>query len=232
MADIRNYLNLSVTAASISSSYSVAEEFKELYNNIDEKEKNSFVLHFFVNNIPYAFKDKPILYEQIKQYLSDILHVSPIEVKLIGSAKTGFSISPLPDYGKAFGQHSDLDFSIVNEELFRLLEYEFHVWAELFKIKQIKANNSTEEGYWLKNLENVPKNLKSGFIDTHFIPNRVQFITTKKLNNSLWLIQKYMNDNHGIFVKKVSARIYKNWYSFTKRLNLNTERVLKNEKTF
>ena len=106
MVDIRDYINLSETANSINNSYSVPADFKDYYNNIDNNEKKSLVRHFIVNNIPFAFKDKPILYEQITQYLADKLNISPTEVKLIGSAKTGFSISPLPDYGRTFGQHS------------------------------------------------------------------------------------------------------------------------------
>lgn len=227
MVDIRDYINLSETANSINSSYSVPADFKDYYNNIDNNEKKSLVRHFIVNNIPFAFKDKPILYEQITQYLADKLNISPTEVKLIGSAKTGFSISPLPDYGRTFGQHSDLDFSIVNEELFNNLEDEFNDWADLFKTKQIKANNPTEEGYWFQNLDSGPRQLKNGFIDTHFIPSRDQFIMTKKIKNSLWLIQKYMDEKHGIKVKKVSASFYRNWYSFAGRLNRNTESVMK-----
>jgi len=227
MVDIRDYITLSRTATSIISYYSLPTDFKSYYNNIDDKEKKSLVRHFIVNNIPFAFRDKPILYEQITQYIADKLQVSPTEVKLIGSAKTGFSISPLPNYGRTFGQHSDLDFSIVNEELFNELENEFNNWSNLFRTKQIKANNNTEEGYWYQNIDSGSRHLKYGFIDTHFIPNRDQFVTTKKINNSLWLIQKYLDEKHGIKVKKASASIYKNWQSFAGRLNRNTESVMK-----
>ena len=227
MVDIRDYITLSRTATSIISYYSLPTDFKSYYNNIDDKEKKSLVRHFIVNNIPFAFRDKPILYEQITQYIADKLQISPTEVKLIGSAKTGFSISPLPNYGRTFGQHSDLDFSIVNEELFNKLENEFNNWSNLFRTKQIKANNNTEEGYWYQNIDSGSRHLKYGFIDTHFIPNRDQFVTTKKINNSLWLIQKYLDEKHGIKVKKASASIYKNWQSFAGRLNRNTESVMK-----
>jgi hypothetical protein len=94
MTDIREYITLSLTASAISSAYSIPADFKYYYNNIGNKEKKSLVRHFIVNNIPFAFKDKPILYEQIIQYIADKLYISPSEVKLIGSAKIGFSISP------------------------------------------------------------------------------------------------------------------------------------------
>jgi hypothetical protein len=227
MVDIRNYITLSKTASAISNPYSVPADFKTYYNSIDYKEKKSLVRHFIVNNIPFAFKDKPMLYEQITQYIADKFYISPTEVKLIGSAKTGFSISPLPDYGKTFGQHSDLDFSIVNEDLFNVLDEEYNNWSDLFKQKQIQPYNNTEENYWYQNLDSGQRQLNRGFIDTHFIPNREQFSTTRKINNSLWLIQKFLDEKHGIKVKKVSASFYKNWTTFTGRLNTNTESVMK-----
>lgn len=227
MIDIRNYITLSKTASAISNAYSVPADFKTYYNNIDYKERKSLVRHFIVNNIPFAFKDKPILYEQITQYIADKFYISPTEVKLIGSAKTGFSISPLPGYGKTFGQHSDLDFSIINEDLFSELEEEYNNWSDLFKQKQIQPYNNTEENYWYQNLDSGQRQLNRGFIDTHFIPNREQFSTTRKINNSLWLIQKFLDEKHGMKVKKVSASFYKNWMSFAGRLNTNTESVMK-----
>lgn len=227
MVDIRNYITLSKTATSINSTYSVPADFKTYYNSIDYKEKKSLVRHFIVNNIPFAFKDKPILYEQITQYIAGKFYISPSEVKLIGSAKTGFSISPLPNYGKNFGQHSDLDFSIVNEDLFCDIEEEYNSWSDLFKTEQIQPNNNIEKNYWYQNLDSGLRQINRGFIDTHFIPNREQFSTTRKINNSLWLIQKYLNDKHEIKVKKVSASFYKNWNSFAGRLNTNTENVMK-----
>lgn len=227
MVDIRNYITLSKTANEICSAYSIPADFKTYYNSIDYTEKKSLVRHFIVNNIPFAFKEKPMLYEQITQYIADKFYISPTEVKLIGSAKTGFSMSPLPNYGKEFGKHSDLDFSIVNEDLFGELAEEYNNWSDLFREKQIQPYNDTEENYWYQNLDSGKRQLNRGFIDTHFIPNREQFPTTKKINNSLWLIQKFLDEKHGIIVKKVSASFYKNWSSFAGRLNTNTESVMK-----
>lgn len=227
MVDIRDYISLSKTASSINNSYSLPQDFKDYYKQIGRNEIKSLIRHFIVNNVPYAFKDKPILYEQIAQYISDKLEIAPSEVKLIGSAKTGFSISPLPNYGRPFGQNSDLDFSIINEELFNKMEDEFTYWADKFKLKEIQANNPTEESYWLQNLDTGPRQINYGFIDTHFIPNREEFKTTRKINNSLWLIQKYLLDKHMIKVKKASASIYKSWYSFAGRLDRNTSSVMK-----
>jgi hypothetical protein len=228
MDDISVYMKLSKTANSINDSFTVPSDFKNFYETIGSNEVKSLVRHFIVNNVPFAFKNKPILYEQITQYIADKLEIAPTEVKLIGSAKTGFSISPLPEYGKSFGLQSDLDFSIVNEELFFKMEDEFNKWFVKYKSKQIVPFSYTEENYWNQNLDSGPRQLNNGFIDTHFIPNRDLFETTQKINNSMFLIKIHLERSHSINVKKASASIYKNWYSFAGRLNRNTKNVMKN----
>lgn len=226
MNEIRNYIALSKTAININGTFSHASQFKEFYDSIEDCERKSLISHFIINNIPYAFKDKPMLYERVIQYIADKLDITTTEIKLIGSAKTGFSLSPLPTYGKQFGEHSDLDFSIVNLNLFNSLRDEFLFWSSLFKEEKISSKNEVEESYWNQNLENVPRQLKNGFIDTHFIPNRQQFPTTRKINQTLWLIRDKLDNVHNIKVKKASVRIYKSWDSFTTRLITNTELVM------
>lgn len=226
MVDIRNYTKLTYTATSIVDLYSVSKDFKNYYRNVGSNEINSLVRHFIVNNKPFAFKDKPMLYEQVTQYLADKLNITPTEIKLIGSAKTGFSISPPPDYGKDFDSHSDLDFSIVSSRLFKELEIEFANWVDLFEREEIKSFNPTEENYWKQNVGSGNGQIEKGFIDTKFIPNREQFLLTKKINSSMWQIKNSLEANHKILVTKATASIYKDWKSFAARLNRNTKHVM------
>jgi hypothetical protein len=227
MSDIRNYVKLTYAANSIVSFFSLSDDFRSYYSTIGENEKKSLIRHFIINNVPYAFRNKPILYEQLTQYLADKLGISPTEIKLIGSAKTGFSLSPPPNYGKEFGEHSDLDFSITNKDLFVELENEFSNWSELYNKKEIQPYNENEKRYWSENVQTGLGQLKHGFIDTHYIPNRDQFTLTKKINNSLWLIKKYLEDIHQIKIRKASASVYIGWQSFSGRLHRNTEYVMR-----
>ena len=105
----------------ISSIYTSSEQFKVCYERLIGLEQNSLISHVIVNNTPFVFKDIPLLYEQIIQYLSDLLSIESGSIKLIGSAKTGFSVSPSPNYGKIFSEKSDLDFTIINEVVFEKL---------------------------------------------------------------------------------------------------------------
>jgi hypothetical protein len=227
MINIRNYIRLSTTAETIKEIFIESSEFSEKYRRIYTNEQKAFLRHFVVNNVPYAFRDYPILYERITQYLADKLEICVPDIKLIGSAKTGFSMSPPPAFGISFGNHSDLDFSIINEELLYSIKSEFQNWVGLFKTKQILPKNSTEENYWLQNLETGDHQIKRGMFDTHLIPNYDQFPKTKTINNCLFLIKINLDNIYRVKVKKATARVYKSWTTFEGQINLNNSLIMK-----
>jgi hypothetical protein len=226
MINIQDYIKLSPAAEEIRELYIESTEFSRRFASIYPQEQKAFLRHFIINNVPFAFRSSPILYEQIVQYLADKLEISFTDVRLIGSAKTGFSMSPPPEYGVTFGAHSDLDFSIIHEDLFFAVETEFSDWVDLFKQRRILPKNSAEEIYWYNNLESGARQIKMGFFDTHFLPNYEQFPTIKVINNSLALIKLNLDKVYNVKVKKVSARVYKDWSTFAARINLNTSYVV------
>ncbi|MCX6290904.1 MAG: hypothetical protein NT126_03990 [Bacteroidetes bacterium] len=227
MINIVDYIELSKTSASIKETITKPDAFSKNYNFINGIEKKSFLRHYIVNNSPFLFQNHPILFEQLTQYLADKLEINPCEIKLIGSAKTGFSISAPPDYGKPFTKDSDLDFSIINDNIFNSLQEEFNSWADQYKNGIILPKNETEEFYWNKHLVEVPNyQLKNGMVDTYKIPNYTQFEFAQKINQSLFLIKKNLEKYHSIEIKGASARVYSSWGSFTKQIKTNTESVL------
>lgn len=225
MGEIRQYIKLSEKAKTITKLYEEPIRFFENYFELEPLEQQSYINHLIVNNIPYAFKHIPLLFEQIVQYLADEIGLNYSDIKLIGSAKTGFSISPKPNYGNPFTDKSDLDFSIINENLFMNLTIEFEHWIELYTNGKIEPKKA-EEKYWDANLESVKRSIKRDFIDTYKIPNRNMFPITQKINNSLFLIIFKLNEYHGIKNSKTSIRVYKDWDAFYKQLRINTEFVL------
>jgi hypothetical protein len=69
---------------------------------------------FFLDNAAY-FADKKDLYFEIRDKISRILHVDPLEIKVCGSAYWGYRFSS----GAAFSPgSSDLDIGIVSSTLF------------------------------------------------------------------------------------------------------------------
>ncbi len=225
MANIKSYLKLSEKAEKITGTFTTPNNLLSTYLELEALEQKSYINHFIINNNPFIFEDIPLLYQQIVQYLSEELNVENADIKLIGSAKTGFSISPEPNYGKPFSEKSDLDFTIFNESLFIELENEFSLWAKEYKNGNLLPRES-EIKYWKDNLNIVQKNLNRGFIDTYKIPNRNLFPLTMKINNILYLIQFKLNEFYRIKSSKGSLRVYKNESLFLNQLKLNTEFIL------
>jgi len=228
MSKIKQYIQLSNRAKAIIEAYEEPDKFRDNYFCLDTIEQQSYINHLIVNNIPFVFRHIPLLYEQIIQYLADVADLEYCDIRLIGSAKTGFSISPNPNYGNPFNEKSDLDFSIINNDLFQKLKHEFYLWEELYSSGEMIPKTEKEKQYWDENLKNVPSNLNNGFIDTYKIPNRDHFVLTRKLNDSLYLITFKIKEYHNINNGKASLRIYKNWSTFYKQLKRNTEFVLRN----
>jgi hypothetical protein len=225
MDNLQDYINLSETALSVAGSFTSPELFAENYFKIHNSEKYSFLRHYIINNDPFLFQFNPLLFEQLIQYLSEKLDINTSQVKLIGSAKTGFSISPPPTYGKPFSNESDLDFSIIDEEIFNNLKEESLTWSEQYQAKLITPKNEREEFFWNDNLYTLPNQIERGFIDTHKIPNFNDFPNTKKINNILSLIVYHLNAKYTIEVKKTSARVYESYKNFERQIKLNTEHV-------
>lgn len=123
------------------------------------------------SNTPYIFKDRPLIFEKIKEYLSNLLSVELHDILLIGSAKTGFSLST-DNYGRPFNDKSDLDFTIINETLFQSLKADYDNWKRKYTVEEtISPTNLTEKGYWDENVKVLKRNLNRGFIDTYKLPN-------------------------------------------------------------
>ncbi len=230
MVNIKNYIPLSETANSVIDSFTKSSEFLNNYINVYDNEKKSFLSHYIINNRPYLFQNNPILFEQLTLYIADKLGINPSEVKLIGSAKTGFSMSNIPEYGKPFSKNSDLDFSIINENIFYSLKDEFDTWADQYKKKSITPNNERQKFFWDDNLIKIPIQLRRGHIDSYKIPNWYEFPFAQKINNSLSLIVINLKDIYSIEVKGASARVYQSWNTFARQIKINTESVFKKMK--
>lgn len=216
---------MSSESVKINSFYISPEGFKEHYGKLTGFEQKSLISHIIINNTPFVFKDIPLLYEQIRQYMSDLLDVELDSIKLIGSAKTGFSISPSPNYGRIFSETSDLDFTIINEVVFGKLCKEYEAWKTAYSNKDILPKPGKETKYWDDNIVLLKRNIDRGFIDTYKIPNRDMCPVTKSINNAMYLIPLKLDEYYNIKVSKASVRVYKSYNLFRQQLKLNTDRI-------
>lgn len=221
--NIIDYLNIDKECELPIETISQSQYLKENYFKIGERERASLLNFLIISNFCYAFKIKPIVYEQITQYISDKFNVSKSNIVLIGSARTGFAIDP-ENYGRKFSEESDLDFAIIDKEVFKSSVVDFKLWKS--RTEKNEYEEKVRNKYWTENLSNLRFQIKKGFIDTYKIPNFPEFVTTQQLNASLSLIVINLKEYQNIKVKKASVRIYKDWHTFQKQLRLNIESVL------
>ena len=97
--------------------------------------------------------EAPRIYHEIKMAASDTLDVPVKNVAIVGSAKTGYSLTPGRNYSP-FNDESDLDLVLVSENLFR----------ELWECQLNFVNSATGQQY-----STVAKN-----IFKHFISNKAE----------------------------------------------------------
>lgn len=223
MANIINYLQTSEECEKPLEQITTSDFLKKNYFNLNDTERKSLLNFLIISNFCHAFKIKPLIYEQITQYIADKFKIKKNQIILLGSARTGFSIDPT-NYGRKFSENSDLDFAIVDSNLFENCVNDFKVW------KRKTENNEYEEKqknrFWNDNQTNLNYQIKKGFIDTYKIPNFTEFTTTQQINHSLSLVVLNLESYQRIKVKEASARIYKDWDTFQRQLKINIEHVL------
>jgi hypothetical protein len=175
---------------------------------------------------PYAFSDVPMLYEIIRAWLSSQLEVNPLEIKLIGSARTGFSMAPPPEFGKPFGSSSDLDIAIVSSSLFLKCKVAFEQWHADYKLGVVSPRNAREKSFWDENMVVGSSSLERGFLDPNKIPTFNRYPIAQSIAQSMWLLKsKLALSPSAPIIRKATIRVYNNWHSFHKLVRTNFNRA-------
>lgn len=210
---------VSEASKSFNKTYLSSEELKDSIHYLNNFEVIGLLHQWISEGIPFAFKANPLLFESVRLWLASNLNIEAKEITLIGSARLGFSLSPPPNFGKEFGKHSDLDFSIISSKLFDSCRNEFEIWKREYTEGTAFPKNERERNFWNNNKVEVAGTIKRGFIDSNKIPNRYPVINN--MNNSLWRLQEKMGttENAPEFTK-ASIRIYENWTAFRRQLQI------------
>jgi hypothetical protein len=187
-----------------------------------EDELEGLVRLWVSEGIPYAFRQLPILYELVRAYLGNQLGVHPKFITLVGSARMGYSMAPAPEFGRAYGTHSDLDFAIVSESLFARFAAAFYQWKADFADGRVKPLTGAEGRFWPANLARVPETLRRGFIDEQVVPRRNLYPLAQKTGQALYLVERKLSITSGApSAQKCSLRIFQDWKSFIGQMKLN-----------
>lgn len=174
--------------------------------------------------IPFAFREKPGLYEVVRDWIANRLSIHPKQLTLIGSGRQGSSLAPPPKTGKMFDCESDLDWSAVSRELFDRCKEEFESWATDYRNDVVKPRHQAEKRYWAENSNSCPKMIARGFIDPYKIPTWDRYPLSQLIANSMWLVvRKCQSTDEAPRFKKSTIRVYRNWSAFIKQLAINLQ---------
>ena len=96
---------------------------------------------------PSAFQQCPAIYEDLRGWLSARLGVHAKEITLVGSARIGYSMAPT-EFGKPFGEHSDLDLAIISAQLFERLTTDFRLFSGEYRAGAVTPRSDNERTLW------------------------------------------------------------------------------------
>ena len=186
--------------------------------------ERSIVARLWVSEgIPYAFRECPALYEEVRNWLAGGLELDPKEISMGGSGRLGYSLRP-ERWGDEYDPgSSDLDVFAVSDRLFDELREDFDHWSSDFDDGTIVPSSKGERLHWPANRQEGPRNIDSGFLDSWRVPNRTAYPNFSKTNDRLaGLRAKLRKTDAGPKPsKKLTLRCYRDWRSFERQLSLN-----------
>jgi len=199
-----------------------------MVRQLHSSELDGLVRLFITEGVPYAFENTPLLFEAIRDWLSRELSIHPKEVTLIGSARVGYSLAPPPDYGRPFGEHSDLDFSVISASLFLACKLAFERWKADFSLGSVMPRGPREKALWNANAVVISKTILRGFIDPNKVPTFNGYPIIQRISQSMWLLkQKLEASESKLSFRKASVRVYSSWPAFLNQLRLNISQTLR-----
>jgi len=202
--------------------YPSLSELKEFHQKTKYPDEFGLYRAWLTEGIPYVFSDIPLLFEKIRDFIGNEIGVHPSDIKLVGSARTGYSLDPSKN-GKAFSNNSDLDLAVVSHHYFLECEMEFLKFKKDYEEKSITPANSRQTELWPEIISDIDRQRRtSGFIDIFKIPTLQGYPVAKNSINTCWRVTERLKlTPFGPKVKKCSIRVYRNTESFMKQNNIN-----------
>ena len=184
--------------------YPTPDQFRELLKTAPP---DTIVDDLLFHGTPYVFRHRPTGLTLLRESLSSSLNVQPDNVVVVGSAKLGFSLSPVT-FPRRFSPTSDIDVVVVDEALFDL------AWDAVLKWNYPRRNRlSNEEWRWARNRHD---DLFWGWLLPHYI--RFEGLTFPQALMPLrdlrarWLSAfRSLAGDPELARRQVSGRLYRTW---------------------
>lgn len=217
---------LSEHAALLHGVYPDSAELKKIFSKVTETERLGIIRLWITEGIPFAFKDYPLLYEETREFISKGLNVNPKEITLVGSARIGYSLKKKA-WGKAFSNESDLDFTIVSNDLYKKLVSDFQLWVGEFGTGKIIPNNEKQTENWLKSITTVNQNIPKGYINTKDLFSHNDYTTVKNCYRTMTKLKEKLEiTKKSPSISDASIRVYSNWKNCVRQVEINFKTAL------
>lgn len=204
-------------------SYLSSKELLALIKVSNKNEIRQVAQQWITEGIPFAFKDSPLLYEAVRMYMSKRLNVLPKEITIVGSSRIGYSMKPTA-WGRPLNQSSDLDFTIVSNQLYSELVIDFQKWVKELGEKIVIPNSERQLSNWLRSIDTVNNNIPKGYIYTRDLFAHKNYPNISKCYSTLRdLGDILMNTPDSPKLKKSSIRIYSSWDRCISQIQINIE---------
>jgi len=180
--------------------YPTPQEFRELLRT---QPLEQIVQEHFLAGDVYAFRNARRALDILHDHLRQELELRPEHLRIVGSAKIGFSVSPA-DFPRRFSDSSDIDIVIVNETVYDEIWYAILNGQYPRRRRLLQAERrSTASLYW-------------GWI----VPDRIQFDVVT-MPQALMPVQRFSARWFNAFRslsrypafsrRQVSGRLYRTW---------------------
>lgn len=189
-------------------------------------ELDGFISLWLLEGFPHAFKSRPMIYDLAKNWLAEKLNINSNQVLLIGSGRTGYSLSPNDKFGRPFSNNSDLDFAIVSDQIFESLRVAYFKWRSDYLEGRVSPKNANQLKFWEDNRNRLQWHLQNGFINHDKIPYYPEYQPAGRIEDALSELTKKINQTDGSpNIKKTTLRVYRDWESFKSRMKFNLKAI-------
>ena len=217
---------LSPETSNLKELYPDASFLKDIYTKTNSTERLGIIRLWITEGIPYAFKEHPLLYEEIREFIANGINVHTKDITIVGSARIGYSLSK-HEWGRPFNSNSDFDFTIVSNDLYKAIVGDFQRWVKDIELKRTLPKDVTEMSVWLSNINYLDKKIPTGFIQVKFIPYLKNYTTVKKCYDTIWLLKKKLDVTQTApRVSDASIRVYSSWKACIHQLQINIKSAL------
>jgi hypothetical protein len=182
------------------------------FGKLAKRDIYRFTRLWLTEGIPFAFRDKPILYELGRESLARVLGDDPKHVSMAGSARLGFSLAE-KKFGQAFTSKSDLDVFLVSPAMFERLASDAQLFVDRFQAGLIELKTAGQKKYWPTNAAELPITMQSGFIDSWRVPNVGRYPAFQAVSSALTALGKTLAPAADDLwsIERLSLRTYASW---------------------